>query len=58
MRTIDIYFLDGINTCHIVNSEDLPESARYICTVDESGGRYSVYDGQEWEPKFYAVKVS
>lgn len=53
METIDLYFLGGVNECKVVNQDDLPKKARYICTTDG----YDVYDGQDWEGTFYAVKL-
>ena len=52
METVDLYFLGGINECQAVNHDDLPEKARYVCTIEG----YDVYDGQDWEGTFYAVK--
>lgn len=48
-----IYFLGGVQNCKVVKYDDLPASARYVC--DAEG--YSIYDSQDWQGTFYAVKA-
>lgn len=50
-KEIDLYFLGGLITCHIINRKNLPDEARYICTTEG----YDLYDEQD---KFYAVEVT
>jgi hypothetical protein len=48
-----IYFMGTVKECMVVSdSEKLPKNSRYVC--DSEG--YSIYDSQEFEEKYYAVK--